>query len=102
MNQSVIVSAARTPIASFQGGLASVRSPDLGGTAIRAAVERAKIKANQVEMCIMGCVLPAGLGQSPARQAAFAAGLPKEINVLTVNKVCSSGLVAVMLAHPVI
>ena len=102
MNQSVIVSAARTPIASFQGGLASVRSPDLGGTAIRAAVERAKIKANQVEMCIMGCVLPAGLGQSPARQAAFAAGLSKEVNALTVNKICSSGLVAIMLADQVI
>lgn len=102
MAQSFIISAARTPVASFQGGLASVRSPDLGGTAIRAAVERAKIKSDQVDMCIMGCVLPAGLGQSPARQAAFSAGLPKEVNVLTVNKVCSSGLVAVMLADQII
>lgn len=102
MTKSVIVSAARTPVASFQGALSSMRSPDIGGVAIRAAVERAGIKPDQVEMCIMGCVLPAGLGQSPARQAMFAAGLPKEVNVLTVNKVCSSGLVAVMLADQII
>lgn len=102
MTQSIIISAARTPIGSFQGSLASVRAPDLGGTAIKAAVERAGIKPKDVEMCIMGSVLPAGLGQSPARQAIFAAGLPKETNVLTVNKVCSSGLVAAMLADQII
>ncbi|MBI2092709.1 MAG: thiolase family protein [Deltaproteobacteria bacterium] len=97
-----ILSAARTPIGSFQGSLSPVRSPDLGGTAIAAAVKSSGIKSENIEMCIMGSVLPAGLGQSPTRQAAFAAGLPKEINVLTVNKVCSSGLVSVMLADQII
>jgi acetyl-CoA C-acetyltransferase len=98
MTQSVIVSSARTPVGSFQGTLASVRSTELGATAIRAVVERARIKPENVDLCIMGCVLPAGLGQSPARQALLAAGLPKEVHALTVNKVCSSGLVAVMMA----
>ncbi len=102
MSNTFIVSAARTPVTSFQGTLSAVRSPDLGGAAIRAAVERAKISPDKIEMCIMGCVLPAGLGQSPARQAIFSAGLPKEVNALTVNKVCSSGLVAVMLADQII
>ncbi len=99
---SYILSAARTCVASFQGSLSLSRSPDLGGAAIRAAVERANLKPEQVEMCIMGCVLAAGLGQSPARQAAFSAGLPKETNVLTVSKVCSSGLVAVMTADQIV
>lgn len=98
MNQSVIVSACRTPIGSFQGALASFRSPELGGIAIAGAVARAGIKPGEVSDVIMGCVLPAGLGQSPARQASFAAGLPKEVSALTVNKVCSSGLVAVAIA----
>ncbi len=102
MTNSVIVSAARTPVASFQGSLSSMRSPDIGGVAIRAAVERAKIKPEQVEVCVIGCVLPAGLGQSPARQAMFAAGLPKEVSALTVNKVCSSGIISVMLADQAI
>lgn len=102
MTQSVIVSAARTALGSFQGMYSSLRSPVLGGVAIKASVERAKLKPEQVEACIMGCVLPAGLGQSPARQAMFEAGLPKEVNVLTVNKVCSSGLVSVMLADQLI
>lgn len=102
MTHSVIVSAARTPVASFQGSLAAVRSTDLGGIAIRAAVERSGIKPDQVELCIMGCVLPAALGQAPARQAVFSAGLPKEVSALTVNKVCSSGLFAVMLADQLI
>jgi len=102
MKHSVIVSAARTSVGSFQGTLSSVKSTDLGGIALRAAVERAGIKAEQVETCIMGCVLPASLGQSPARQAIFSAGFPKEVNVLTVNKVCSSGLVSVMLADQLI
>jgi acetyl-CoA C-acetyltransferase len=97
-----ILSAARTPIGAFQGSFASVRAPDLGGMAIDAAVKKSGIRPEDAEMCIMGSVLPAGLGQSPARQAAFAAGLPKEINVLTVNKVCSSGLVAVILADQII
>lgn len=98
MKNSVIVSACRTPVGSFQGALTPFRSPELGGIVIRDAVARAGIKPDQVEEVIMGCVLPAGLGQSPARQAALAAGLPKGVGVLTVNKVCSSGLVAVMQA----
>jgi len=98
MTNSVIVSACRTPIGSFQGTLTPFKSTDLGALAIREAVKRAGIKPEQVEEVTMGCVLPAGLGQSPARQAAISAGLPKEVGVLTVNKVCSSGLVAVMQA----
>lgn len=102
MTQSVIVSAARTPVGSFQGALSPFRSPDLGAIAIREAVTRAKIKPADVNEVIMGCVLPAGLGQSPARQAALGAGIPKDVTVLTINKVCSSGLRAVMLADQII
>jgi len=102
MTTSVIVSAARTPVGSFQGFLSSFRSPELGAFAIREAVARAKIKPSDVNEVIMGCVLPAGLGQSPARQAALGAGLPKDISVLTINKVCSSGLRSVMLADQLI
>jgi acetyl-CoA C-acetyltransferase len=98
MENSVIVSACRTPIGSFQGSLTGFRSPELGAIAIKEAVARASIKPEQVEEVFMGCVLPAGLGQSPARQAALGAGLSKEVGVLTINKVCSSGLKAVMLA----
>ncbi|MFA4874876.1 MAG: acetyl-CoA C-acetyltransferase [bacterium] len=102
MEHSVIVSAVRTPVASFQGGLSAIKSTDLGALAIREAVRRAGIDGASVNEVIMGCVLPAGLGQSPARQAALGAGLPKEVGVLTVNKVCSSGLKAVMLADQLI
>ncbi len=102
MDRAVIVSAARTPVGSFQGSLAPVRSTQLGSCAIAEAVRRAGIDAAQVEEVFMGCVLPAGLGQSPARQAALGAGLPKGVGVLTVNKVCSSGLRAVMLADQLI
>ncbi|PIR21075.1 MAG: acetyl-CoA C-acyltransferase [Deltaproteobacteria bacterium CG11_big_fil_rev_8_21_14_0_20_47_16] len=102
MKNTVILSAARTPIASFQGAFAEVPTPDLGAAAIKAAVERAGIPANQIEEVIMGCVLPAGLGQSPARQASLKAGLPVETGVLTINKVCGSGLKAVMLADQMI
>jgi len=102
MTQSVIVSAARTPVGSFQGSLSPFRAPDLGAFAIREAVARAKIKPSDVNEVIMGCVLPAGLGQSPARQAALGAGIPKDVTVLTINKVCSSGLRAVMLADQII
>ena len=98
MTNSVIVSACRTPIGSFQGTLTPLRSPEIGAIAIREAVKRTNLNPEQVEEVIMGCVLPAGLGQSPARQAALGAGLPKEVGVLTVNKVCSSGLVSVMQA----
>ena len=95
----VIVSAARTPMGGFQGELKGFTAPELGGTAIRAAVERAKIRADEVEETIMGCVLPAGQGQAPARQAALAAGLPLAVGCSTVNKMCGSGMKAAMFAH---
>ncbi|MGI9045204.1 MAG: acetyl-CoA C-acyltransferase, partial [Burkholderiales bacterium] len=98
-NPVVIVSAARTPIAGFQGDFASVTAPQLGGVAIKAAIERAAIRADQVQEVIMGCVLPAGLGQAPARQAAINAGVPLAVGCTTVNKVCGSGMKAAMLAH---
>ena len=94
----VIVSAARTPIGSFLGALSGVPAPKLGSVAIRAVLERAGVKPDQVDECIMGCVLPAGVGQAPARQAALGAGLPESVECLTVNKVCGSGLKSVMLA----
>jgi acetyl-CoA C-acetyltransferase len=98
MREVVIASAARTPVGSFQGALSSVAATKLGSIAIEAAIERAGITADEVDECIMGCVLPAGLGQAPARQAALGAGLSKSVGCLTINKVCGSGLKAVMLA----
>ncbi len=98
MPEAVILSAARTPIGRFQGGLASKPAPQLGAVAVRAAVSRAGVEPALVELCIMGNVLPAGLGQNPARQAGMGAGLPATTGGLTVNKVCGSGLQAVMLA----
>lgn len=98
MERSVIVSAVRTPLASFQGSLAGFKSTELGSFAIRGALNSVKFDAGQIGEVIMGCVLPAGLGQSPARQASLGAGVPKEVGVLTVNKVCSSGLKSVMIA----
>jgi acetyl-CoA C-acetyltransferase len=95
----VIVSAARTPMGGFQGELASLTAPQLGAVAIRAALERAGLNTEQVQEVIMGCVLPAGLGQAPARQAALGAGLPLSAGCTTVNKVCGSGMKATMLAH---
>jgi acetyl-CoA C-acetyltransferase len=95
----VIVSAARTPMGGFQGDLASLTSPELGAVAIRAAVERAGLSPERVQEVIMGCVLPAGVGQAPARQAALGAGLPLSAGCTTVNKVCGSGMKATMLAH---
>lgn len=83
----------------LQGDLSSVRSPDLGAVAIAAAIERSGIASDQVDEVIMGCVLPAGLGQAPARQAALKAGLPLSTTCTTVNKMCGSGMKAVMLAH---
>ena len=102
MERTVIVSAARTPMASFQGSLATMKSTDLGGVAIREALARAKADPAKVDEVIMGCVLPAGLGQAPARQAMLSAGVPQGVSALTVNKVCSSGLVAVMMADRII
>jgi acetyl-CoA C-acetyltransferase len=98
MRQPVIISATRTPIGKFQGALKSFAAPQLGSLVVRAAVERAKLDPSQVDEVIMGCALQAGLGQNPARQAALGAGLPDEVSALTVNKVCGSGLKAVMLA----
>lgn len=98
MKQPVIISAARTPIGKFQGALRPFASPELGAFVVRAAVERAGLDPAQIDEAIMGCVLQAGLGQNPARQAALKAGLPDKVAALTVNKVCGSGLKAVMLA----
>jgi len=95
----VIVSAARTPMGGFQGELKQFTAPELGAAAIRAAVERARIKPEQVEEVIMGCVLPAGQGQAPARQASLGAGLPLATGCTTINKMCGSGMKAAMLAH---
>jgi acetyl-CoA C-acetyltransferase len=95
----VIVSAARTPLGSFQGIFSSVAATALGSVAIKVAVERAGLKPEQVEEVIMGCVLPAGLGQAPARQATLGAGLPLSVGATTVNKVCGSGMRAMMMAH---
>src|SRR5580765_5516987 len=95
----VIVSAARTPMGAFQGELKGFSAPELGAAAIRAAVERAKIKPDEVQEVIMGCVLPAGLGQAPARQASLGAGLPLAAGCTTVNKMCGSGMKAAMFAH---
>jgi len=95
----VIASAVRTPIGSFQGSLASLSSPELGAIAIREAVRRAGAKSEQIERVIMGCVLSAGVGQAPARQATIKAGLPVATGAITVNKVCGSGLQAVMFAR---
>ena len=98
----VIASAARTPMGGFQGALRSVAARDLGAAAIRAAVARAAIPPEDVDEVIMGNVLPAGQGQAPARQAAFAAGLPESTGCTTINKVCGSGMKAAMLAHDLI
>ncbi|MDH4175430.1 MAG: acetyl-CoA C-acetyltransferase [Betaproteobacteria bacterium] len=94
----VIVAAARTPMGGFQGELKSFAAPELGAAAIRAAVERAKLKPEDVQEVIMGCVLPAGQGQAPARQASLGAGLPLAAGCTTVNKMCGSGMKAAMLA----
>lgn len=97
MNDVVIVSACRTPVGSFRGSLSSLPAPRLGAVAIREAVRRAGVKGEDVNEVIMGNVLQAGVGQAPARQAAIFAGLPTSVECMTVNKVCGSGLKAVML-----
>ena len=93
----VILSTARTPMGAMQGSLADASATDLGATAVRAAVERAGIDGADVDRIYMGCVLPAGLGQAPARQAAIKAGLPKSVQATTVNKVCGSGMQTVIM-----
>lgn len=102
MSNIVIVSGARTPMGGFQGSLSAVSAVELGATAIRAAVARAGIAPADVQEVIMGCVLPAGLKQGPARQASLAAGLPNATGCTTLNKLCGSGMKAVMLAHDLI
>ena len=98
MNEVIILSACRTPIGKFQGALSALSATDLGAIAVRAALDQAGVAAEQVDEVILGNVLSAGVGQAPARQAALRAGLPPSVAALTVNKVCGSGLKAIMLA----
>ena len=95
----VIVGLARTPTGGFQGELKGFTAPELGAAAIRAALERAKIRPDEVQEVILGCVLPAGQGQAPARQASLGAGLPLATSCTTINKMCGSGMKAAMFAH---
>ncbi|MBL8490435.1 MAG: acetyl-CoA C-acetyltransferase, partial [Rhodocyclaceae bacterium] len=95
----VIISAARTPMGGFMGDFASMTCAQLGSAAIKAAVERSGLQPAQVDEVIMGCVLPAGQGQAPARQASLGAGLPLAAGCTTVNKMCGSGMRAAMYAH---
>jgi acetyl-CoA C-acetyltransferase len=96
--QAVIISAARTPTGKFQGALKGFTAPDLAAIAIKEAVSRARVSSDKIDEVIMGCVVQAGIGQAPARQAALKAGLPPEVSALTINMVCGSGLRAVALA----
>ena len=102
MTRSFIVAGARTPIGKFRGGLAPLRAVELGGAAIRAALEGARLDPDQVEYTVMGHVIQAGQGQITARQASIAAGIPKEIPAITVNKVCLSGMSAIAMADQMI
>src|SRR5678810_1435984 len=95
---AVIVSAARTPIGKFLGGLSTLTAPELGAQAIRATVQRAGVALDDIEEVIMGNVIQGGVGQAPARQAMLKAGIPASVSAMTINKVCGSGLKAVMLA----
>ena len=98
----VIVGIARTPMGAFQGAFASVSASDLGAAAIKAAMDEAGVAADKVEQTVMGCVLPAGQGQAPARQAAIKAGLGEHCEATTVNKMCGSGMQAAIMAHDAI
>src|SRR6201987_2397502 len=98
LNDGVIVSGCRTPVGTFQGSLSDFTAPQLGAIVVREAVKRANIDAKQVDECIMGNVVSAGLGQNPARQGAIFGGLSPEVSAMTINKVCGSGLKAVGLA----
>ncbi|MFO1169036.1 MAG: acetyl-CoA C-acyltransferase [Rhodoblastus sp.] len=95
----VIVGAARTPMGGLLGDFAGMTSPQLGSVALEAAVSRGGLKPDDIENVVMGCVLPAGLGQAPARQAALGAGMPKSTGCTTINKMCGSGMQAIMFAH---
>lgn len=94
----MILSYARTPMGAMQGTLADVAATDLGGVAVAGAVARAGLDGSKIERAYLGCVLPAGLGQAPARQAVIKAGLPQSVQATTVNKVCGSGMQAVIMA----
>ena len=96
--QVVITGMARTPMGSFQGSLSSEKAPDLGSIAIKGAIKRANIKPEDIDDVVMGCVLPAGMGQAPARQAAIGAGIPNTTGATTINKMCGSGMRAAMIA----
>jgi len=98
-NSVVIAGSARTPMGGMMGALSTVRSPELGATSIKAAIERSGLKPEDIQEVVMGCVLPAGLGQAPARQASRASGIPDSSGCTTVNKMCGSGMQAVILAH---
>ena len=98
MDQIVIVSGVRTPVGKFQGSLSDVPATRLGAIVVREAVQRAQIEPSQIDECIMGNVVSAGLGQNPARQAAIFGGLPPEVSAVTVNMVCGSGLRTIALA----
>lgn len=102
MSDIVIVGAKRTAIGSMLGQFTGVPTPTLGATAIQGALEHAGVAADQIDEVIMGCVLPAGLGQAPARQASRAAGIPDKAGATTINKVCGSGMKAIMLAHDLV
>jgi len=102
MRQPVIVSATRTPVGKFGGAMKDLSATKIGAMAVREAVRRSGMEPKEIEECIMGNVLPAGLGQNPARQAALWGGLPDEVSALTINKVCGSGMKAVMLASDAI
>ena len=96
MSERVVLSAAaRTPIGRFQGGLAPLKATELGAVAVREALKRAELDGENVDEVIMGCVLPAGQGQNPARQASIYGGVPNTVSAMTINKVCGSGLRAV-------
>jgi acetyl-CoA C-acetyltransferase len=103
MSDDIVIAAARrTPIGSFQGALSLLTAPQLGAAAVRAALADARVDGGEISEVIMGCVLPAGIGQAPARQAALAGGIPDGVGCTTINKVCGSGMKAVMLAHDLI
>src|SRR5919205_2962506 len=98
LNEAVIISATRTPVGKLLGSLKHFKATELGAIVVREAVKRAGLKPEDVDEVIMGCVIQAGLGQNPARQAALKGGLPNTVSAVTVNKVCGSGLEAVMQA----
>src|SRR5690606_41565973 len=100
MNNDIVnAGSARTPMGGMMGSLGAVRSPELGAVSIKAALERAGLQPADVQEVIMGCVLPAGLGQAPARQASRAAGIPDSSGCITINKMCGSGMQAIIMAH---